>query len=94
MDSKKITMIIVAVILVATAAILGIKLAGKNAQVSSPKVLTPKPAENVAKNNADNSLVQSVNSPDPDVKAIESDLNSVSDDDFSDSALSDQAVGL
>ena len=94
MESKKITIIIVSVILIATAAILGIKIAGKNARVSAPKTETLKPAANAVKNGADSSSVKNVTPADPDAKALESDLNSVSDDDFSDSSLSDSAVGL
>lgn len=95
METKKaITIGIIAVILVATAVIFGVKLAGKNVQVSSPKTQITKPASNVAKNSVDNSSVQSVTSADPDVKALESDLNSVSEEDFNDSTLSDSAVGL
>lgn len=94
MDSKKITMIIVGVILVATAAILGIKIAGKNIQVSSPKTQTSRPVSNADKNNTDNSSVQSVTSTDPDIKALEADLDSISEEDFGDSNLSDSAVGL
>lgn len=95
METKKaITIGIIAVILVATAVIFGVKLAGKNVQVSSPKTQITKPASNVAKNSVDNSSVQSVTSADPDVKALEADLDSVSEEDFNDSTLSDQAVGL
>jgi len=96
MNSKKITIIIVVIILVVTAAILSIKFAQKNAEVpavsKSPigvSQMAKKGTENAAQSPQEKAIQA-----DPDTKALESDLNSVSADDFSDNSLSDQNVGL
>lgn len=95
MNSKKFTLIIVVIILLVTAALFSLKFAQKNAQ--APDVAQTPGVKNLsqgAKNSADSSTIKSVTSADPDAKALEEDLNSISEEDFSDSSLSDSAVGL
>lgn len=98
METKRaVTIGIITVIFIATAAMFAVKIARKNSSVSNPVPVagnksTAKTADKTG--SADNSSVQSATSADPDIKALESDLNSVSEEDFSDSTLSDQAVGL
>lgn len=98
MNSKKITLIIIAIILIATAAVFSLKFAQKTAQAptvtQAPPVKTP---SQVAKKGTDSTAQSSQENAiqaDPDAKTLEADINSVSDEDFSDNSLSDQNVGL
>lgn len=85
-------MIIVGAILVVTAVALGVKLAGKSSEVSSPQVPVSKPPTTAPK--AGSPSAQNVTSADPEVQALETDLNSVSEEDFGEDSLSDAEVGL
>ena len=94
METKKaITIGVVVVILMATAAVFAVKIARNNSSVSTPSpVQTAKPINKAQPKTGDS--VQPATQADSDVASLESDLNSVSEEDFSDSSLSDSAVGL
>ena len=94
METKKaITIGIIALIFIATAAMFAVKIAKKNSSVSSSSQVQSTKTVSKA-GSANDSSVQSSTSADPDVTALESDLNSVSEEDFGDASLSDSAVGL
>lgn len=82
------------VILMATAAVFAVKIAGKNSTVSSTPVTQNSKSVGKAETKAGDAQPKVATQTDPDAKAMEDDLNSVSDEDFSDSSLSDQNVGL
>lgn len=93
MENKKVIAIaIVVAILMVTVAFFAVKIANKNSSVSSPSaVQTAKPVSKAQPKTGDNTQKTETDS---DITGLESDLNSVSEEDFKDSSLSDQNVGL
>lgn len=87
MNKKIITLVIIIILAITAVAFWGI-LKSENKQPSSAE---NSPVPDSSKNNTTES---EIDSNDPDIKGIESDLNSIDDDDFSADKLSDQNVGL
>ncbi|OGI17783.1 MAG: hypothetical protein A3J63_03685 [Candidatus Moranbacteria bacterium RIFCSPHIGHO2_02_FULL_40_12b] len=97
MENKKvITIAVVVIILMVTAAFFAVKIANKNSSVSSPPaVQTAKPVSKAQPKTGDNAQKTAQNTEtDSDMKAIEDDLNSINDEDFGNDKLSDQNLGL
>jgi|GEM_PF-964873 len=97
MENKKAILIGgIIIIFMITAAVFAVKIVKRNSSIASPvPVQAVKPAANLqTKAEADAPATVKKTEADSDVAAIENDLNSISDEDFSDSGLSDQAVGL
>jgi len=90
METKKaITIGVVAIILIATVAVFAVKIARKNSSVSNPA-----PVAGTKSTSKTGSAGQAVTQSDSDIKAVEDDLDSISEEDFGDNSLSDSAVGL
>jgi hypothetical protein len=89
MSKQKITILVVAIILVLTAIILGVKMAKRDSSD-----LSRVPASNGKTANPNEAVAPSVAGGDAELKDMEKELNSASDADLGDDNLSDQAVGL
>lgn len=90
MSKQKITILIVAGILVVTAIILGAKIANKDSDKDASWSKAPK-GQVAAPKDASSDL--SANE-DPELKELEAEINSISDADLSEENLSDQNLGL
>jgi len=94
--NKKITISLVAIVLVITAVALWNILQKKTEELSNAEVKVSAPVtQNSAAQKSGNSASQkTVDTNDADIKGIETELNAVSDQDFSVDGLSDQNLGL
>ena len=93
METKKAVVIgFATLVVILTIAVLAMKAQKISYPSQSPASRTAAPASQVQPKtgNSSRAAVQA----DPDVKAIENDLNSVSEEDFNTNNLSDKAVGL
>ncbi|MFA6383693.1 MAG: hypothetical protein WCX17_04725 [Parcubacteria group bacterium] len=92
MNNKKIIIALVILAVIAAVAIVAVTLKNDS---PAPVVETQAPiTKNTTNDSAAADAGKNVNSNNSDVKGIESDLNSVSDDNFSENNLSDSEMGL